>query len=1010
MPVFVTQTLETELEILLITESSLLSELIAKRLQQQSARVKSVSYQKFLTHHSQLLAQEWYKICFLIQHQSQTEKQPQLPHSLSLPPLPRSALVVMPITAMVQAGGEISQAWRQQLQQEIKWFNKYVENIGISRFIFYKDLAKPELYPAQYFFQELQKEWLLDPDLELNFQLAANLSSLVAHYLLQPQRHPRLIQGKARRSRVFLQKIQYLYAQYHQTKPLIKQLRLETTQHPILKLTASSLETKTVTAPIDQVGEQLMWSLRPLTTTAQSIQTQADPEVKSPQKSDLIRTWNQVKQKSRQLLKARMETEEDSDEVEADSITRQVEQETGARPKLEIKKPAVEEQKVEAQTNDEDRQRDEVKPKVKRDMNSLFSEYRLQQRRDHLQRLTSQTQKGLRKLQHHKLLFFGGLVITLMATGMLIFMGRLWWHASRVEAQLVGYLESRSLPITAQDKRLSELQITVERVDQQLQWLSRWLSLPVFPEVSQQIDLSRQLIVLIEQKQGFIDQVNQAYLQLMSRTEGSVFSSLQLVEEQAFQVFKTLATIQAELKNFPTQELSAAEKELLGEYQQQVVSQEKKMSQFRQLFPFLPQLLGQNQKQVYAVLLQNNHELRPTGGFLQAVALLTFDQGQLINIQTYDVYSLDRDLTAILEPPAEVRQYLGEERWFLRDSNWNPDFPQTAHRINWFLDKSLGLEVDGVIGLNLKVLSALLADLEQVELKEFNEVLTARNLEERMEYHSEVELVDTAQNHDYGELVLLRLLRTIEQLPTEKITAVLSTLAEMVENKEMLVTFFNPQTQQVVESLGWIGAVITPDCPTIFGDTKCVVDTMAQVEANVGVNKANYYLDRQVDHSIELQVGQVKHKRVVSYKNEAQTNAWPKGPYRVYTRFYLPQRAVSVEVKIDGRQLSRDQINIELEQGLERKVVGVMTETEVKTKTQLELTYTLPYDQTTPFTYVFFDQKQPGTRDVSPRVFLRHAPDLTPTLIAPQAEVQGDVIVFDPSQDTGHMFVGASFE
>ncbi|MBU0578968.1 hypothetical protein KJ628_03275, partial [Patescibacteria group bacterium] len=150
------------------------------------------------------------------------------------------------------------------------------------------------------------------------------------------------------------------------------------------------------------------------------------------------------------------------------------------------------------------------------------------------------------------------------------------------------------------------------------------------------------------------------------------------------------------------------------------------------------------------------------------------------------------------------------------------------------------------------------------------------------------------------------------------------------------------------------------------------------------------------------------HKRVVSFKNKAQANAWPKGPYKAYSRFYLPLNAEFKSIKVNDLELADEQIIKSVE--LERQVVGVLTETAVKAETRLQLEYSLPYQEQTPFTYVFFDQKQPGARETSPRVFLQYAPDLSPTLIAPQAEVQGDVIIFNPSKDIGHMFVGVTFE
>ena len=48
-----------------------------------------------------------------------------------------------------------------------------------------------------------------------------------------------------------------------------------------------------------------------------------------------------------------------------------------------------------------------------------------------------------------------------------------------------------------------------------------------------------------------------------------------------------------------------------------------------QLAPLLPELLGFTEPQSYLLLLQNNHELRATGGFITAVGRVTVDKGRM---------------------------------------------------------------------------------------------------------------------------------------------------------------------------------------------------------------------------------------------------------------------------------------------------------------------------------------------------------------------------------------------
>ena len=101
------------------------------------------------------------------------------------------------------------------------------------------------------------------------------------------------------------------------------------------------------------------------------------------------------------------------------------------------------------------------------------------------------------------------------------------------------------------------------------------------------------------------------------------------------------------------------------------------------------------------------------------------------------------DVPAVLEdrhvePPPELKKYLGEAGWYLRDSNWSPDFPVSALRAEWFFEKESGRQVDGVIGVNLFLAQNILEQLGGLEVVDFQEKIDHRNLFERAEYHSEV--------------------------------------------------------------------------------------------------------------------------------------------------------------------------------------------------------------------------------------------------------------------------------
>jgi hypothetical protein len=80
----------------------------------------------------------------------------------------------------------------------------------------------------------------------------------------------------------------------------------------------------------------------------------------------------------------------------------------------------------------------------------------------------------------------------------------------------------------------------------------------------------------------------------------------------------------------------------------------------------LPSILGKDGIKTYLILFQNNMELRPTGGFIGSYGLATFDSGRLTDLTINDVYSADGQLNGHVEPPAPIKDYLGEANWWLQ--------------------------------------------------------------------------------------------------------------------------------------------------------------------------------------------------------------------------------------------------------------------------------------------------------------------------------------------------------
>jgi len=412
-----------------------------------------------------------------------------------------------------------------------------------------------------------------------------------------------------------------------------------------------------------------------------------------------------------------------------------------------------------------------------------------------------------------------------------------------------------------------------------------------------------------------------------------------------------------------------------------------------------PDLLGVGDRRKYLVLFQNNMELRATGGFIGSFAILGFENGVLYDFPVYDVYAADGALSGHVEPPPALKEHLGEANWYLRDSNWDPDFPSSARRAEWFLEKTLSLDVQGTIAINIYTLSSLLEALGSVELPDYQETITSDNIFERAEYHSEVNFFPgSQQKKEFLASIADALYQRLSSLQVADALPVLKALASSLDEKNTLLAVASPSSHQTFSTLGWTGALTLPTCPSLEGN--CYSDHALLVDNNVGVNKANYFLRRELALSVNIDKDRyLSHQLTATYHNTSTSSSWPAGPYKSYSRLYLPADAVLDDLIIGGESVKKDQLDRFLEH--DRRVFGYLLEVPTNSTLEVVVRYHLtnPLPTHSPL-YSFYWQKQSGTAPDPLTITLNHPLYLEPVVVSPPSPPSPQQLQFDLSNIT----------
>jgi len=306
----------------------------------------------------------------------------------------------------------------------------------------------------------------------------------------------------------------------------------------------------------------------------------------------------------------------------------------------------------------------------------------------------------------------------------------------------------------------------------------------------------------------------------------------------------------------------------------------------RALSALLPEVVAQNGTKNYLVLLQNNNELRPAGGFIGSVAIISFEGGKLKKLDVKDVYTIDGQLNLHVEPPKEIAQDLNQKDYYLRDSNWEPDFPTSARQAEWFYTKETGERVEGVLALDLSAIEDLLFSVGPLDLTDYSQKITSENLFEQAQAHSEIGFFPGSQaKKSFLTSLTTQLFNKIFFLPGQSWPAIVSSLGRSLEQKHMSIYLENVGLFSYLVSQNWTAAMPRASA----ANTASLQDFLAPVEANLGANKANYYLDRS--YNLETTVGkegEIYQRLRVSYVNRSTTEVFPGGKYKNRMRIYLP--------------------------------------------------------------------------------------------------------------------------
>ncbi len=386
---------------------------------------------------------------------------------------------------------------------------------------------------------------------------------------------------------------------------------------------------------------------------------------------------------------------------------------------------------------------------------------------------------------------------------------------------------------------------------------------------------------------------------------------------------------------------------------------DKQLNEYQELVEMLPQIVSEEKK--YLILLQNNMEIRPTGGFMGSYSILYFKEGKLQELRFEDIYTPDGQIKGYVKPPDPIQLAFQLGSWKLRDTNWDPHFPQSSTDVKWFFTQGGEKNINGVVAINLNLAQELLEVIGPIDLPDYKESVDQNNFYRVAQFYAEHDFFPgSTQKKDFLEALGRELVRKIKQADSNSQLKIIQIIKKNLDNQEILLNFDNENLQKIVEQKNWAGKLEIDDNKRKTGK---IADSFSLIEANLGVNKANCCIDRNTIHNIEVKHGRIYHTINLRLKNNNKTNPKPPktwgGRYLSYVRFYIPQNAKMENIVFDKEaEIPSNQATIENEKtGF--KSVGFFVNIPPLEEKEVVISYSLKKDENAD-KYQLKLYKQPG--------------------------------------------------
>ncbi len=320
-----------------------------------------------------------------------------------------------------------------------------------------------------------------------------------------------------------------------------------------------------------------------------------------------------------------------------------------------------------------------------------------------------------------------------------------------------------------------------------------------------------------------------------------------------------------------------------------------------------PTLLGLNGPMRMLVELMDRGESRATGGYIGDYGVLTIQDGKLQPFSLIDIRMIDYPYMGRvgLLPPPPAYPWWPMPGFALRDSNLSPDFPTAARLGIKLLATEGGPEVQGAVALTAPAIARVLAVVGPITVPEYNQVVTAENLEAEIRLNTENHAVLYNELHErFTGLLGQAFMSKLHGLPPSQMIGIAQAMLTSLRTKDLQVYFTDKTTEGLLAQQGFDSAL-----------TRGPGDGLTIIDSNVSINKSNIFTTLLYTDAVTLDTdGTATHHLTITYHFDSSTNPsmqrYLEGGHHYHTYLRVYASASAQLASYDGFNGGDERINL----------------------------------------------------------------------------------------------------